>query len=88
MVKWKMWERKHQLKKIIKYPCHGIQLLERESNSKPQECETAVLTTTAIRSVIPNFKGRRSELRRCGVTFWKEVFVMLERSTLSIAWTD
>jgi hypothetical protein len=39
---------------------HCVQFLERKSNPKPQECEKTVLTA-ASSSVIPNFKGRRSD---------------------------
>ena len=60
MANWKMWGMKYQLQKITMNFSHRVQFIERESNSKPQECEKTVLTTVSS-SVIPNFKGRRSD---------------------------
>lgn len=66
---WKMWGRKHQLKKITDNPSHCIQFLEREWNSKPQECEKSVLTRAYC------VKLSNSELQRASkrVEMWSKI---------------
>jgi hypothetical protein len=63
MANWKMWGRKHQLKKITDNPSHRVQFLEREWNSKPQECEKTVLNTRAYCVNVSNSELQRASKR-------------------------